>query len=410
MSDMEKALQAAQNTTFKPTVAARPKVGNVASATSVAASKQASKQAPPVEDAFGYPVAGRMGFIGCGQAGGRIAQAFWSLGYRRIGVLNTTENDFDGLDPELPKLSMDIGGASKNMSLAKKTLAEREVDVRDLFQRAWGPGPMDCVLICAGLGGGTGGGMASSLVSLARRHLATTPTTRIGAIVSLPQPGEGQLTCRNAVTAFAELVAAKISPIIVVDNDRVKSIYEPPMKQLYPRANSVVAELINVFNHYAASKGHISFDRSEFFQLLDSGMIVMGAANIDPASVKTPADIRETIRSELTKSVLTGFDLRRGTKGVCLFVTSPEVQETFSSDYFMEAFEQLNQLLGSGYSERPDTVLHRGVYEGDPDAGIQCYTMIGGLEPPASALEQLARVGGLSASTAPPALAQFLGV
>ena len=412
MSDFSKSLNAAEQ--LKPSGPPMPsRPGNIALTTSVAQSKQATKQVAPIEDNLYFPVAARIGVLGCGQAGGRIAQAFWALGYRRVGVLNTTVNDFDGLDAEMPKLSLDVGGASKDMKLAKQVLASRDADVRDLLFRAWGSGPLDCILICAGLGGGTGGGMSSSLVALARKHMAQTTgeDTRVGAIVSLPQPGEGQLTCRNAIQAFSELMAAKVSPLIVIDNARVKNIYSSSMADLYPKANSVVAELFNVFNDYAANrKGLVTFDQSEFFQLLDSGILVMGSAYIDPNKVSSPADVRSVIRDELANNVLSACDLRRGKKGVCVFVTSHEVQQTFSDDYLMSGFEQLDQLLGSGYPEKPATVLHRGIYTGDDDSGIQCYTLIGDLEPPRETLSKLARVGSVTAANAASNIASFLGV
>jgi len=74
------------------------------------------------------------------------------------------------------------------------------------------------------------------------------------------------------------------------------------------------------------------------------------------------------------------------------------------------AFEQLDQLLGSGYPEKPATVLHRGIYTGDDDSGIQCYTLIGDLEPPRETLSKLARVGSVTAANAASNIASFLGV
>jgi len=413
MSKFSKSLEAAENMKSAPKPPTPPRPGNIALSTSVAQAKPAAKQVEPIDDALSYPVAARIGVLGCGQAGGRIAQAFWALGYRRVGVLNTTENDFEGLDADMPKLSLDVGGASKDMKLAKKVLADREADVRDLMFRSWGSGKLDCILICAGLGGGTGGGMGSSLISLARKHMVQTTgeEARVGAVVSMPQPWEGQLTCRNAVQAFSEFMAAKISPLIVIDNARVKNIYSSSMADLYPKANSVVAELFNVFNYYAANrKGLVTFDQSEFFQLLDSGIIVMGSSFIDHKKVSSPADVRSVIRDELSNNVLSACDLKRGKKGVCVFVTCPEVQQTFSDDYLMSGFEQLDQLLGSGYTERPATVLHRGIYTGDDDSGIQCYTLIGDLEPPKDTLSKLARAGNVAANTVSTSIATFLGI
>ena len=93
-----------------------------------------------IDDVFTEPAAFRMAFLGTGQGGGKIANSFWKLGYRRVGIFNTTENDFDGIDEEIPKLSLNIGGARKDMQLARASLAGREEEVWELMLRGcWRP-------------------------------------------------------------------------------------------------------------------------------------------------------------------------------------------------------------------------------------------------------------------------------
>ena len=70
MSDFSKSLNAAEQ--LKPSGPPMPsRPGNIALTTSVAQSKQAIKQVAPIEDELSYPVAARIGVLGCGQAGGR---------------------------------------------------------------------------------------------------------------------------------------------------------------------------------------------------------------------------------------------------------------------------------------------------------------------------------------------------
>ena len=58
---------------------------------------------PPVTDkggpvdSFDYPVAFKFAFVGVGQAGGRIAQAFNTKGYARACAVNTTIQDLSEL-------------------------------------------------------------------------------------------------------------------------------------------------------------------------------------------------------------------------------------------------------------------------------------------------------------------------
>jgi len=188
-------------------------------------------------DAFDYATAMQLAFLGAGQGGSKMTRAFWDIGYRRAGVFNTTDLDFAGLPDEMPKLSLDVGGAAKNMQIARRALNGRDEEVWDLMQRSWGNN-LDCALICVGLGGGSGSGCALPLLNMARRYMESkNRPPRVGCVVSLPSTAEGQVVCYNAVVALSELIEAKASPIIIIDNARVHELYRPSISQLLPKSN-----------------------------------------------------------------------------------------------------------------------------------------------------------------------------
>ena len=57
-------------------------------------------------------------FVGVGQGGGRLCEAFYQLGYKKVLAVNTAEHDLNTLTiPENQRVLMDIGeqGAGKNM-------------------------------------------------------------------------------------------------------------------------------------------------------------------------------------------------------------------------------------------------------------------------------------------------------
>ncbi len=398
--DLEKSLKAAATPAARPKLSGPtpPKkagIANVAKAVAPSSHKPASVKAAEVKDEFDYDTAMHMAFVGAGQGGGKIAQAFWELNYRRVGVFNTTDSDFDGLAPEIPKMSLDIGGAAKDMNLARNAMKGQDEEVWDLFTRAWGT-KFDCALVCVGLGGGSGSGAALPLVQLARKYMeAKGLPARVGAIVSLPRVNEGQQVARNAVNAFKELLEAKVSPLIVMDNDAVNEVYDhPPMSQLLPKSNELVSSLFHLFNQLAAAKSpHITFDRAEFAQLLDGGIVVMGSANLNVEEISSPADVSAAIKDQLANSVLAKVELRTGRKAACVFVAGDEVLDNFSSDYFDAGFTMLNRIVGSAHPEGTSVVVHRGLYQGE--SGLQCYTMVSELDPPAAKLAALAREAGL---------------
>lgn len=399
--DLKKSLKAAEQATPKGDV------GNVAR--SLLPSAQPLTEQVEIDDAFEYPTALRMAFLGTGQGGSRIANTFWNTGYRRVGCFNTTDSDFHGLVDEMPKFSLDIGGAKKDAKLAGDSLVGREEDIWDLFTRAWGT-DVDCGIICASLGGGTGSGTVAKLVELGRKYLATKHPgrpARVGAIVSLPGLFEGQQQARNAVNAFKSLLTIKASPLIVLDNARISELFKPSMLKLYAKANDTVVQLLHLFNRLAKIHSeHTSFDESELTQLLDSGIIVMSGVDIPVNSIKSPADVSGVIRDHLTNNILAAVDLKKGKKAACLFVGTPEVLDRFQPPFFEAGFEQLGRIVGAAYDDA-ETVLHTGVYT-NTDEGLQCYTMIGDLEPPMERLAGLAKTAGLTEAKTPGSLANFL--
>lgn len=369
----------------------KPAIANVAGKLKASPTSKPAK----ISDTFDYDTAAHFAFLGAGQGGSRIANSFWDLGYRRVAMFNTTDTDFEGLAVETPKLSLDIGGAAKDMQLARNALKGRDEEVRDLLFRGWGT-EFDCALICVGLGGGSGSGTALPLIKMARSYMeGMNRPVRVGAIISLPSVDEGQQVARNAVTAFNELLAENVSPIIIIDNDKVHELYRPKMPQLYPTANQTVSELLHLLNRLGATKSpHITFDRSEFTQLLDAGIVVVGSADLALDEINSPADVSTKIRDQLAESVLADVDLGTGTKAACIFVGTEDALNLFDKDYFAAGFTQLNRMVGSSRPEGTETVVHRGIYPLGSE-GLQCYTMIAAVDPPKKKLAALAKEAGL---------------
>ena len=377
-------------------------VGNIAAALSPAAHRQATTQVV-INDAFPYDVAFNMAFLGSGQGGARLASSFYNLGYRRVGLFNTAESDFQGLPDEIQRHTLPLGGAAKDARFAEAALNGHEEEIWDLLQRSWG-NDVDYGLICVGLGGGTGYGTSGRLVQIAREYMESKgKAPRVGVIASIPSYTEGQQVCRNAVTAFQRLLELKVSPLILIDNARINALYRPGMTQLFNVANSTVSQLFHLFNQLAAVHSPlITFDRSELAQLLDHGICVMGAASLQ--NITSPADISAAIRDQLTNNVLAEVDLKQGTKGACLFVGDQEHLDSLSLDFFDAGFTQMNRTLKGGNS-----VVHRGVYIGS-SPGLQAYAMISDLKPPIATLAKLAKEANITKSQLSGGMAQFLGV
>ena len=64
--------------------------------------------------------------VGVGQGGSRLAESFWNLGYRRVGIINTAQQDLSLIKiPEANKLLIGDGGAGKNPEAADEVFRTR---------------------------------------------------------------------------------------------------------------------------------------------------------------------------------------------------------------------------------------------------------------------------------------------
>lgn len=341
-----------------------------------------------VQDRFEYRVAYQFGFIGVGQGGGRIAEAFHKLGYGRVGAINTSDEDLGGLTDDIQKLDLGTGGAGKDPVKGTEAVNTAWEDCRELVDRAMGDNPPDWIFVCAGLGGGTGSGGVAPLIGLCREYLkAAGKPPRVGVFVTLPEPHEGQRPCRNALAAIRQVWSLNPSPLLVIDNKRIGQLFRKGITEFYSACNNNVARLFHVFNRFAATKSDLlSFDPADYATVLEGGAIALGASPIP--KYQTKSDITSCIREQLSKTVLAEVDLRQGRAAACLFVAPDAVLSQLSSDYLGAGFDVFNRMLAD------DSVVHRGIYRSDV-SDLRCYTMVAGLPAPLVRLSELSAAAGV---------------
>ena len=364
---------------------------------------QAQQQARRlVDDAFDYDVGARMAFVGAGQCGGRLARAFYNLGYRRVAVVNTTDQDFEDLPQSMARHSLQTQGAAKDTEAAREAVRGREAEVSELIQRSLGD-DLEQVFVCAGVGGGSGGGLAGPLVDVIRQQ---HPQARTGALVALPDTTEGPQVCANAVRSLLELYEKGVSPLLIVDNKRVRDLYRPPISQFHEVCNKVTAYLLHAFNYLSAVHSpYITFDRAELHQLLGSGVLTLSRAPVSDLS--TASKISEAIRSQMDQSTLAEVDMTTASLAALLFVAPRTILDRLDMEYFDAGYEALQTIIRGQQGGQVD--VHRGLYESQTVDELHAYTMVGGLDLPRQKLEQLAEVGRSSAQDRS-RLAQHLGV
>lgn len=351
-----------------------------------------TQESQDIKDAFegGFKFA----FIGAGQGGGRIAQTFHKLGYRRVCAVNTAEQDLATLNLPAKMCLGSSGGAGKNPTVAKAAFKERKEDVLDFMRRSFGP-TLDRIFVCAGAGGGTGAGTVVQLVDTAveLQKALRCESAKVGVIVALPKLAEGKRVAANAYNTLNDLLflveKGNVSPLIIVDNEKIGTLYPNlAVDPFWDTANMSVCSLFHLFNTICIKHSHYtSFDKADLLTVLDSGLITFGANPVGKFDTET--DISYAVRSNLRKNILTGgIDLNTGMVAASVVIGGVQILNSLPQAFIEHAFDQLNRML------KPGNTVHRGIYRGDRNT-LVVYTIIGGLGRPEEKLAELKRLGDL---------------
>jgi cell division protein FtsZ len=336
----------------------------------------------------------RMAFIGAGQAGGRIAQAFYDLGYRRVAAVNTTAQDLDPLTFDAKKVIGNAarGGAGKDPSEGEAAAKESFEDIMDLMLRSWGE-RVEQTYICVGVGGGSGTGSWPVLVDAAREYCKSTNIEKpwsqhVGVIMTLPKRSEGARVQANALKAVKQaigmLASKRLSSLILVDNARIHELFPGlPVKKFWQVANQNFAAVLHTLNLLAAQKSTFTtFDRADFRSIVRNGMMIFGMTRVQQWKAKE--DISQAMRQNLKGTLLAeGFDLSKATMAGAVVVAHDDVLAEIPMEHIDYALFSLGRTIGN-----EGVTLHSGIYEGT-QPGLRVFTVISGLESPQARLDEL---------------------
>ena len=357
-----------------------------------------------VEDEIENTVTGALtyAFIGAGQGGGRMAKAFYDLGYRKTIAINTAKNDLNLLDlPEEHKFYIDhFGdqGAGKDQTKAAVAFEAREQEVFNKLKSIIGE-KVDRIIICAGVAGGSGGGSVVPLVKLCKKYFTyvgkeVNASERVGVIASLPTTGESAspIVAKNAYNRMKQLCSMaeekKFSPLIIVDNQKIKKLYPKlTVKAFWPTINNTVAGLFHIFNVLATQNSdYTSFDPQDYDSVMkSSGCMIMGVTAVKDFESET--GVSTALKSNLERTLLAeGFDLKTATAAAGVVVGGSKIFEESAGlmDNLEHAFSTLAAITGNA-------LVHRGIYEDPKKDKLVVYTLIGGLQAPKKRLEDLTK-------------------
>lgn len=346
------------------------------------------------KDAFDSAV--QMAFVGAGQGGGRIAQSFYDMGYRRVCAVNTTQQDLSSLTiTDQLVIGRNRGGAGKDPEQGKLAAKESYEEIMDLLNRSWGEG-VEQMFVCVGAGGGSGTGSWPVLVKAMREFGESTNIEKpiekhLGIIMTMPKRSEGSRVQQNALTALKQAVELveekKISTLVIVDNAKIHDLYPGlPVKQFWTVANQNFAAILHTFNILAAKDSQYNtFDRADYRSVLRNGIMIFGMTRVEEWINKE--DVSVAIRQNLAGSLLAdGFDLSKANMAGAIVVAHDDVLEEVPMENIDYAFHSLGRALGND-----GITLHSGIYEWNKP-GMMVFTIVSGLQPPQSRFDELEKL------------------
>ena len=337
-----------------------------------------------------------IGVVGCGQGGGRICEAFYSLGYENALAINTAPQDLKHLslsDNQKLLLDSDRQGAGKDPKVSRTLAEQHHTTIKSKMAENFGE--VERIFVCVSAGGGTGTGSCIPVVNAAKSYLhsigISDPEKRVGVIVSSPTNGEARskAVAANALGLITEVssLAAKnqISPAILIENEKIKTVFPGlKMREFWPVSNSSVAKMFDVFNSLPCQDSMFSsFDPADFENVMSAhGFMTIGGTRI--VGDYTAESMVEAFTKNLTNTIISsGYRLSDSRSGACVICVSEDVvdEEPGLMDEIDKAMDSVSSRMGSDY-------IHRGIYMTE-DEGITVYSIIGGLPNPDVQLARL---------------------
>ena len=225
--------------------------------------------AEPATEAF----PAKIKVIGVGGGGGNAVNRMIDAQLRGIEFI-AANTDLQALGKCRAALKLQLGrqltrglGAGADPEIGRKAALEDTEKILEMIDSA------DMIFLTAGLGGGTGGGAAPIIASLAAEIGALTV-----AVVTKPFNFEGRRRMRYAEQAVEELRGA-VDTLISIPNERLLSFVErgTPLSEAFRIADDVLRQAVQGISDLITIPGEINVDFADVRTIMTGmGMALMG--------------------------------------------------------------------------------------------------------------------------------------
>jgi len=295
------------------------------------------------------------GVVGFGQAGGRLADTFFNLGYSAISITSIDE------------LELHQEHATQ---LVSEKLSASQANI-----------------ICLSLGGISNARGAEILVNILSDF--KKPVVVLGI---LPFDGASVFIKQNVLRTLSVLnkyvASKKISNLMIVDNAKLNFILKGGTNELefYNLANKMVVDVIDSFNTLTSEKSSIeSMDVSDWAKIITNGngITVYGKLTLDNFEEET--SVAEGIIENLYNNLfIREFDIRNAKRIGVVFAANKDVWEKMPKTAIEYAMHVIND------PPSDDKIVSRGLYVvDDPEPVVKVYSIFSGLTFPTIRIDKI---------------------
>lgn len=328
----------------------------------------------------------RLGIVGLGHGGSRIAEEFYNLGYQAIAV-NTALQDLENINiPSENKLfcNMGIGGCAKDLLKGEEAAIQYKTQIQELIYNKLDSSQI--LIIVSSAGGGSGAGAFSTVVDI-----CNTTGKPLVLMSILPKVSEDVTTKSNSLETIAKLAEyvniGQAQSLILIDNARIESIHAGiSQMEFYKTANKTIVEPIDAFNVYSMMPSPVKpLDSQEFGMLLLNGGGITTFGSIEVEDYEGDLSISKAIMDSLQKNLLvSGLDYTTAKYAGYMILANKNVWEKVSTGAIDFAHTIIIDTFGN-----PTTVC-KGIYDIDMKEDIvKIYTIVSGLVLPSERIENL---------------------
>ncbi|MCY1690552.1 cell division protein FtsZ [Exiguobacterium sp. SL14] len=280
--------------------------------------------------------------IGVGGGGSNAVNRMIEHGVQGVEFI-AVNTDAQALNMSQADVKLQLGakltrglGAGANPEIGKKATEESREQLTEILSGA------DMVFVTAGMGGGTGTGVAPVIAEISKEIGALT----VG-VVTKPFMFEGRKRMQHAVSGVQNF-KEKVDTLIVIPNDKLLEIVDrnTPMLEAFKEADNVLRQGVQGITDLIAVPGLINLDFADVKTIMtEKGSALMGVGVATGEHRATEAT-KKAISSPLLETSI------EGAKGVLMNITGSanlSLYEVTEARQIVQsaADEEVNLIFGS---------------------------------------------------------------